>query len=119
MRQLQPHSCIFISLTKRGGCALYDLAHLNRFLGEPELARMCIVEVLAAGPRAIARRNAAIESVMAGRIIVSAGRIPRQRTTLYGDAEAGRSDTDSMRRGGRLRGGTRFSARRATNGSRG
>src|SRR5260370_16541519 len=27
---------------------------------EPELARMCIVEVLAAGPQALARRNAAM-----------------------------------------------------------
>ncbi|HEV2451647.1 MAG TPA: TetR/AcrR family transcriptional regulator [Streptosporangiaceae bacterium] len=35
-------------------------AYLQFTAGEPELARMCIVEVLAAGPRAIARRNAAM-----------------------------------------------------------
>jgi hypothetical protein len=29
---------------------------------EPELARACVIEVLAAGPRAIARRNAAMRT---------------------------------------------------------
>jgi AcrR family transcriptional regulator len=33
-------------------------AFLQFLAGDPEFARMCIVEVLAAGPRAIARRNA-------------------------------------------------------------
>ncbi len=35
-------------------------AYLEFTANEPEFARMCIVEVLAAGPRAIARRNAAM-----------------------------------------------------------
>jgi len=35
-------------------------AYMQLMAGEPELARMCIVEVLAAGPRAIARRNEAM-----------------------------------------------------------
>jgi len=35
-------------------------AYLEFTAGEPELARMCIVEVLAAGPRAMARRNQAM-----------------------------------------------------------
>jgi AcrR family transcriptional regulator len=35
-------------------------AYLQFMAGEPEVARMCIVEVLAAGPRAIARRNEAM-----------------------------------------------------------
>jgi AcrR family transcriptional regulator len=35
-------------------------AYLQFMADEPELARMCIVEVLAAGPRAIARRNEAM-----------------------------------------------------------
>jgi AcrR family transcriptional regulator len=35
-------------------------AYMEFTAGEPELARMCIVEVLAAGPRAIARRNKAM-----------------------------------------------------------
>jgi AcrR family transcriptional regulator len=35
-------------------------AFLQFLAGGPELARMCIVEVLAAGPRAIARRNEAM-----------------------------------------------------------
>jgi AcrR family transcriptional regulator len=35
-------------------------AYLQFMASEPELARMCIVEVLAAGPRAIARRTAAM-----------------------------------------------------------
>lgn len=35
-------------------------AYLQFTADEPELARMCIVEVLAAGPRAIARRDAAM-----------------------------------------------------------
>jgi AcrR family transcriptional regulator len=35
-------------------------AFLQFLAGGPELARMCIVEVLAAGPRAIARRNQAM-----------------------------------------------------------
>jgi AcrR family transcriptional regulator len=36
------------------------LAYLQLLASEPELARMCIVEVLAAGPRAIARRDEAM-----------------------------------------------------------
>ncbi len=35
-------------------------AYMEFMAGEPELARMCIVEVLAAGPRAMARRNDAM-----------------------------------------------------------
>jgi AcrR family transcriptional regulator len=35
-------------------------AYLGLMASEPEFARMCIVEALAAGPRAIARRNAAM-----------------------------------------------------------
>jgi len=35
-------------------------AYMQFTASEPELARMCIVEVLAAGPRAIARRNDAM-----------------------------------------------------------
>jgi len=35
-------------------------AYMQFMAGEPKLARMCIVEVLAAGPQAIARRNAAM-----------------------------------------------------------
>ena len=35
-------------------------AYLQCIAGEPEVARMCTVEVLAAGPRALARRSAAI-----------------------------------------------------------
>jgi AcrR family transcriptional regulator len=35
-------------------------AYMQFMVGEPELARMCIVEVLAAGPTAIARRNEAM-----------------------------------------------------------
>jgi AcrR family transcriptional regulator len=35
-------------------------AYMQLMAGEPELARLCIVEVLAAGPRAIGRRNAAM-----------------------------------------------------------
>jgi AcrR family transcriptional regulator len=35
-------------------------AYMEFTASEPEFARMCIVEVLAAGPRAIARRNAAM-----------------------------------------------------------
>lgn len=35
-------------------------AYLEFMAAEPEFARMCIVEVLAAGPRALARRNAAM-----------------------------------------------------------
>jgi AcrR family transcriptional regulator len=35
-------------------------AYLEFMAGEPELARMCIVEVLAAGPRAMARRHEAM-----------------------------------------------------------
>ncbi len=35
-------------------------AYMEFMAGEPELARMCIVEVLAAGPRAIARRQDAM-----------------------------------------------------------
>jgi AcrR family transcriptional regulator len=35
-------------------------AYLQFMASEPELARMCIVEVLAAGPQALARRNAAM-----------------------------------------------------------
>jgi AcrR family transcriptional regulator len=35
-------------------------AYMQFTASEPELARMCIVEVLAAGPQAIARRNAAM-----------------------------------------------------------
>jgi AcrR family transcriptional regulator len=35
-------------------------AYLQCMAGEPEVARMCIVEVLAAGPRALARRSAAM-----------------------------------------------------------
>jgi AcrR family transcriptional regulator len=35
-------------------------AYMEFMASEPELARMCIVEVLAAGPQAIARRNAAM-----------------------------------------------------------
>ncbi len=35
-------------------------AYVQFLASEPEFARMCIVEVLAAGPRAIARRNEAI-----------------------------------------------------------
>jgi AcrR family transcriptional regulator len=35
-------------------------AYLEFMASEPEFARMCIVEVFAAGPRAIARRNAAM-----------------------------------------------------------
>jgi AcrR family transcriptional regulator len=35
-------------------------AYLQGMASEPERARMCIVEVLAAGPQAIARRNAAM-----------------------------------------------------------
>jgi AcrR family transcriptional regulator len=35
-------------------------AYLEFMASEPEFARMCIVEVLAAGPRALARRNAAM-----------------------------------------------------------
>lgn len=35
-------------------------AYMQFMASEPEFARMCIVEVLAAGPRAIARRNAAM-----------------------------------------------------------
>src|SRR6202035_430764 len=35
-------------------------AYLQSMASEPELARMCIVEVLAAGPQAIARRTAAM-----------------------------------------------------------
>jgi AcrR family transcriptional regulator len=35
-------------------------AYMQFTASEPELARMCIVEVLAAGPRAIARRNEAM-----------------------------------------------------------
>jgi AcrR family transcriptional regulator len=35
-------------------------AYMQLTASQPELARMCIVEVLAAGPRAIARRNAAM-----------------------------------------------------------
>lgn len=35
-------------------------AYMEFMAGEPEFARMCIVEVLAAGPRAIARRNEAM-----------------------------------------------------------
>jgi AcrR family transcriptional regulator len=50
-------------------------AALRRFLeylaAEPEFARMCIVEVLAAGPRALARRDAAMERF---RRVVEAGR---------------------------------------------
>lgn len=34
--------------------------YLQFTAGEPELARMCVVEVLAAGPRAMARRNEAM-----------------------------------------------------------
>jgi AcrR family transcriptional regulator len=36
-------------------------AYLEFMATEPEFARMCIVEVLAAGPRAIARRNQAMQ----------------------------------------------------------
>jgi AcrR family transcriptional regulator len=35
-------------------------AYMQFIASEPQLARMCIVEVLAAGPRAIARRSAAM-----------------------------------------------------------
>lgn len=35
-------------------------AYMQFMASEPELARMCIVEVLAAGPQAITRRNAAM-----------------------------------------------------------
>lgn len=35
-------------------------AYLQCIAGEPEVARMCTVEVLAAGPRALARRDAAM-----------------------------------------------------------
>jgi AcrR family transcriptional regulator len=35
-------------------------AYMQFMASEPELARMCIVEVLAAGPQAIARRNEAM-----------------------------------------------------------
>ncbi len=35
-------------------------AYLEFLANEPEFARMCIVEALAAGPRALARRNAAV-----------------------------------------------------------
>lgn len=35
-------------------------AYLRCMASEPESARMCVVEVLAAGPRALARRNAAM-----------------------------------------------------------
>jgi AcrR family transcriptional regulator len=37
-------------------------AFLQFLAGEPEFARMCIVEALAAGPRAIARRNDALRT---------------------------------------------------------
>lgn len=37
-------------------------AYLEFMASEPEFARMCIVEVLAAGPRALARRNAAMST---------------------------------------------------------
>ncbi len=36
-------------------------AYMQFMAGEPETARMCIVEVLAAGPRAMARRNEAMQ----------------------------------------------------------
>ncbi len=36
------------------------LAYLQLTAGDPDCARMCIVEVLAAGPRALARRNQAM-----------------------------------------------------------
>jgi AcrR family transcriptional regulator len=36
-------------------------AYLELIANEPDVARMCIVEVLAAGPRAIARRNEAMQ----------------------------------------------------------
>lgn len=46
--------------TVRGRLRAGLSAYLQFMANEPEFARMCIVEVLAAGPRALTRRNAAM-----------------------------------------------------------
>lgn len=46
--------------TVRGRLRAGLRAYMEFMASEPEFARMCIVEVLAAGPRAIARRNTAM-----------------------------------------------------------
>jgi AcrR family transcriptional regulator len=57
------------------GCLL---ALLETLANEPDFAAMCIVEVLAAGPEALARRNAAM-SWFAGLIEESARPLPKSR----------------------------------------